>query len=464
MAGEDDGGVDPAVAAAAADEGLEPSARRRRRGHRERDGAAVGALQVHRRRLGAVVQHQAPPGGVQGTAGGQGVAGSRLRHADRRAGGPEGLVDRPRLAVVVVAHGDPFREHAVDARRLEPRVGDRATQAGGEDPAAQLRGQTAVAVEGSAGELRVDPRAARTGALRLLQDQDRAALGEHQAGPLRVEGAVGAAGLAHRPAQQPRALVDAEDVGHQRRLEPSGVDHGGVALADGQRPQEQRLVPARPVGHDRLAEALDPLGDAPLALGRGEEPGDRLVGADAIRSDEALGVELALGELHAAEDVGEVHPDLSRIFRAQVEPGVLGGHPARREGHVGGAIGLLDGEVGQEVRGPELGDGSADPAGVVAGVEPVDGADERAAAQGAVPERVAAQAVRRHDAEPGDHDPALGGALVSVAVVERRPLARDAHDARSLVWPRTSEEWMPENPLALHSATSIRRSRAALGT
>ena len=263
-----------------------------------------------------------------------------------------------------------------------------------------------------------DRRPAGFGMAALLQDKHPGPLAEDEAFAVEAERPRGPGGVvpgAGRDETHP--LKGKEDTRRDGRISPAGQHHRDDPAANQRCGVANRIGAARAAGRDHMADAVQLERDRDLA---GHHPDDRhrdRVGGHALPAvAEELGV-LTLGDVDAARAAADDHagvrlveaePRIRPRFgcgddrderRARVPPRVAA---ARRRPPVRRTRVDRHGLVDRDRR-----DGSRHRAGEGRRVESADAARRAAPVADVLPEALAPHAERRHDADPGDGDPAF---------------------------------------------------------
>ena len=196
----------------------------------------VGRVVVRGRRQHAARERERGDRGLDPAGRAQRVAGHRLGRRNRE---PlrviaEHRLDRDGLVLVVELGRRAVRVDVADRRRLEPGVPQRGAEAGlgAAVVGRRRRDVVGVAVGGVADQLGVDPRAAPSGVLELLEHQDAGALADHEAVAVEVERPARALGLGVAGRHRPHRVEPADPEDRDRGLGAAGDHAVGVAVAD----------------------------------------------------------------------------------------------------------------------------------------------------------------------------------------------------------------------------------------
>lgn len=250
-------------------------------------------------------------------------------------------------------------------------------------------------------------------------------------------------------------LVVAELAHHGVRRERGlgGADHHRVGAApDGPAGVREHVQAAGLVVGEHPARAPEAAADRDLAGAGRVEPGDGLVRADELRPAAPQLLQLALAELAAARAGRGDHADRERRVRVRRQVGFGQGEFRGRHGEVAEPVGLYEEAVlDQPGRVEAVLDLARDLQREPLAALPADRAEHRTAQLHRLPERLGAHAVRRDDADPGDHG--LPAAAVG-----------PAHDVLLSACASTTADWKPPKPLPTDSTDRSRTCRAVRGT
>ncbi|CAM5363749.1 hypothetical protein SHIRM173S_00240 [Streptomyces hirsutus] len=293
--------------------------------------------------------------------------------------------------------------------------------------------------------------AALAGAVPVLDDEQRTALGGHEPAGLRGEGTVGEVRVLDGAELGITGLADHRVRGQRGLRGPD--DHRVGAAPDRPGGVREGVEAAGLVARHHPARALETAADGDLAGARGVEPGDGLVRADEPRALPPEFLQLTLPELTAAGTGRGDHADGERLRGiTAAEPGVVEGEGGRRHREMAEPVGLDQEPVldeGRRVEGADLARHAQRQMTAALTGDPVQHAD--AFADG-LPVGVGPLSVGRDHTDAGDGRAA--GALSALSTHRFLPPGPVSSTA----------DWKPPNPLPTESTFLSFRGRAVRGT